>query len=226
MALHVGSHPEVVVVREGDRVRVEVPTVASVSDFLTLIGLAAVVLAALAAGGAALARLEWIDVQDLGAAIALMPATPWPTVALMGALLLAWVLAAGLFLRVPAEMLLGREVVEIDLERVRLTRTIGPIEAEREIPVSRIVALREVEPPGSWRLRLMGYRPMWSGRHGRLELELEGGRRVRFGTIDAGTNLRILRGAVNRALSEALESSRGPEGRQTRGETLEPAVQP
>jgi hypothetical protein len=69
--------------------------------------------------------------------------------------------------------------------------------------------VRDVEPPRSWRDRLFHYRSMWSGRHGRLELELVNGKRIRFATVDAGTNLRLVRGTVNRVLSTLLPENSG-----------------
>jgi len=106
---------------------------------------------------------------------------------------------------VALEMLLGREIIEIDTASVRIRRCLGVACASRVVACAQIAALREVEPPRSWRRKLLGYRPMWHGRNGTLELELLDGRTVRFATVEPGTNHRLVRGTVRRALEELGE---------------------
>lgn len=204
MAIYVRNVPEVEVRRDERAVRIVVPTSCTMSDVLSLCVASLVVLAMLGAVG-----LVWVhhggpSVTQTADAIAAIKTVDFGHAAKIGAVLIAWLLVLVAFLYLPAEMLAGREVVEVNRKQLTITRTIAFIEWEQSADVDQIRGIRDVEPPKPWHLRLMGYRPMWHGKYGRLEVELKNGKRVRFGTLDSGTNLRLLRGTVNRALSDVV----------------------
>lgn len=210
MAVYTRTVPEVEVHRERGALRVVAPTACAAADFGNFVAVSVVVLlgAAIAVGGVLMSQAP----GALDEAVRSLDDSPWHASALLIGLAAGWVLALAGLAVLPLEMAAGVEMVEIDASRVLIRRNVGPVRWTQVVTMDRIAGVRDVEPPRSWRFKLLSYRPMWRGHHGRLELELRDGGRVRFGTVDAGTNLRLFRGAINRAISEALAERTGPAG--------------
>lgn len=210
MAVYVRSIPDVLVTRHPGRVRVVAPTACALPDFVALVALLAALAAAVAAG-------LWVLAVELAAglvpsAVALLeePRFDGSTAAVGASATILAILGLWIILWLPLEMLLGKETIDITPDALTITRGAGVVEWELVIPTARIAAWRDVEPPATWRHRLLGYRSMRSGKNGRLELTLADGQRVRLGTVPPGTSLRLLRGAVTRALEDVRTADPGP----------------
>jgi hypothetical protein len=209
MGLYHRHLPGVSIDTRSTRVRIIVPTTCALGDFFTILGVAlagsGVVLAMVLAG----ASHAWHESPTSAMSANMAPWLPvHPSLAGGTVLALAIVLlmlGLGTVAPVVGEMLVGCEVIDINEHRVAIRRRIGPWGWKRVIPCERIAALRDVEPPHTWRRRVLTYRPMWHGRNGMLELALDDGRRVRFATVEPGTNHRLVRGTVRRTLEQITQ---------------------
>jgi hypothetical protein len=201
MAIYVRNVPEVEVRRDARAVRIHVPTLCTIADLAALAVVSLVILAALGAAGVVWVSHGGPSIAQAADALASIRSVDLSQGIKIVAVAVGWLLLCVAFLYIPAEMLAGREIVEVNSQQMVITRQIGFIEWEQTADVDQIRGIRDVEPPKPWHLRLMGYRPMWHGKYGRLEVMLKNGKRIRFGTLDPGTNLRLLRGTVNRELS-------------------------
>ncbi len=206
MGVYIRSVPEVSIERTDGRVRIEIPTACSIGDLMalvggTLAGLCIVIAMAMVGADQAWTRTpQHAMLLDPSALLAAQ--VPLAGGALLASAIVVGMLGLIIVAPVALEMVLGREIIEIDGASARIGRCLGVLCTRRIVSCAQIESLRDVEPPGTWRRKLLAYRPMWHGRNGRLELVLADGRKLRFATVEPGTNLRLVRAAVRRALEE------------------------
>jgi hypothetical protein len=214
MAVYVRHIPEVSIEQSPARTRIVVPTACATSDLMTISG---VMLAWVGIVGAMLlASLSnaWHPNASHEFRANIVPLVEAPAHHLAAGAVLALsivmlVIGLGAIGPIVLEMAMGREIIDLSSKRVTIRRRLGPMRWKRVIPCDEIAAIRDVEPPRTWRRRVLAYRPMWHGRNGTLELWLADGRRVRFATVEPGTNHRLIRGTVRKAMNQVAD--RDPE---------------